>query len=60
MISGLANAEGFAIHKNGNLYLCDYKRNRINEYNSAGDFIKVFNIAGNLNQPNAILFGPEK
>ncbi len=60
MISGLANAEGFAIHKNGNLYLCDYNRNRINEYNSAGDFIKVFNIAGNLNQPNAILFGPEK
>lgn len=60
MIAGLSNAEGFAIHKNGNLYLGDYNRNRINEYNSDGEFIKVFNIAGNLNQPNAILFGPER
>ncbi len=57
-ISGLQNAEGYAFGPDSNLYICDWSRNQIVEYTSAGDFIKIFTSQGNMQAPNSILFRP--
>ncbi|MFB3056903.1 MAG: T9SS type A sorting domain-containing protein [Ignavibacteriaceae bacterium] len=57
-ISGLTNAEGVTFDESGNIYICDWTENRINQYDSSGAFIQIFSSGGEMQAPNSIVFGP--
>ncbi|MCZ6702247.1 MAG: T9SS type A sorting domain-containing protein [Ignavibacteria bacterium] len=56
-ISGLTNAEGITFDESGNIYICDWTQNRINQYDSSGAFIQIFSSGGGMQAPNSIVFG---
>ena len=56
-ITGMVRTEGFAIDEEGTIYMADWQLNRINTYDSTGAFIETF-IAGNVNNPNSLVFKP--
>ena len=57
-INGLTNAEGVTFDESGNIYICDWTENRINQYDSSGAFIQIFSSGGGMQAPNSIVFGP--
>lgn len=58
-ISNLIRTEGYSWDENGNLFLCDWSRNQIQQYDSLGNYLGVFASGNGLSNPNGIVFGPK-
>jgi hypothetical protein len=57
-ISGMQNSEGFTFGVDSLIYICDWSLNRINRYDSVGNFVDIFTSDGSMMQPNSLVFGP--
>jgi len=53
-ITGLTKVEGFAFDNGGNLYLCDWVKNTINQYDASGNLKATIIKNSGLSQPNSI------